>query len=128
MMTTLAKKKSADEYPVNQLIGHNLKCFRKSRGVTLDTLARAVGLTYQQLHKYEKGTNRLKVDLMVDIAEFFNIDPAELMSYLLLQDPASSFGRRSFLSDEALELLSVFEQIKNRDIRKNVINVIKGLS
>jgi transcriptional regulator with XRE-family HTH domain len=46
---------------IDKKVGENLQKFRLFRGMTQETLADAVGVTFQQLQKYEKGKNRVSV-------------------------------------------------------------------
>jgi transcriptional regulator with XRE-family HTH domain len=65
---------------IDKKVGENLLRFRLFRGMTQETLADAVGVTFQQLQKYEKGKNRVSVSrlwwlshvLGVPVAEFYD--------------------------------------------------------
>jgi transcriptional regulator with XRE-family HTH domain len=65
---------------VDKRVGENLLKFRLFRGVTQETLAGAVGVTFQQIQKYEKGKNRVSVSrlwrlshgLGIPVAEFYD--------------------------------------------------------
>lgn len=54
-------------------IGRRLTACRKSLGISRKTLAEKIGITAQQLHKYETGANRLPVSRLCDIARALNI-------------------------------------------------------
>ena len=47
--------------PIDVAVGIRLRSLRKQRGMSQETLARALNLTFQQIQKYEKGTNRISV-------------------------------------------------------------------
>ena len=65
---------------IDKKVGENLLKFRLFRGMTQETLAGAVGVTFQQLQKYEKGKNRVSVArlwwlshvLGIPVAEFYD--------------------------------------------------------
>jgi transcriptional regulator with XRE-family HTH domain len=59
---------------INRIIGEKLKTLRKHRNITQEELANAIGLTYQQIQKYEKGENRISCDTLIKCAQFLNID------------------------------------------------------
>ena len=60
-------------------VGSRIKEFRKIRGVTQTDLATALGVTFQQVQKYEKGTNRISVGSLVAICRVLNIEPMDLL-------------------------------------------------
>jgi len=65
---------------IDKRVGENLLKFRLFRGMTQETLADAVGVTFQQIQKYEKGKNRVSVSrlwwlshvLGIPVAEFYD--------------------------------------------------------
>lgn len=65
---------------IDKKVGENLLKFRLFRGMTQETLADAVGVTFQQIQKYEKGRNRVSVsrlwrlshELGIPVAEFYD--------------------------------------------------------
>ena len=65
---------------IDKRVGENLLKFRQFRGMTQETLADAVGVTFQQIQKYEKGKNRVSVSrlwwlshvLGIPVAEFYD--------------------------------------------------------
>lgn len=59
---------------LNKKIGKNLKFYRLFKGFTQRQLAKSLNLTFQQIQKYEKGTNRLSLSKLFDICEVLNID------------------------------------------------------
>ena len=54
--------------PVDLHVGLRLRARRRELGITLDTLAAALGLTFQQVQKYERGTNRVSASKLYAIA------------------------------------------------------------
>ena len=63
---------------IDKKVGENLSKFRLFRGMTQETLADAVGVTFQQLQKYEKGKNRISVSRLWVLAHELGIPVAEL--------------------------------------------------
>lgn len=60
-------------------VGARIRDFRKIRGVTQTGLATDLGVTFQQVQKYEKGTNRVSVGALVAICRTLNIEPMDLL-------------------------------------------------
>jgi len=60
--------------PVDRLVGHRVRILRVSRGLSQTALASQLGLTFQQLQKYEKGTNRISASRLHDIARLLGVE------------------------------------------------------
>lgn len=61
-------------HPVDRHVGRRVCEKRISLGYNQSDLGRALGLTFQQIQKYEKGANRISASKLWDIARFFNVD------------------------------------------------------
>ena len=59
---------SGDRDPVDLHVGAKLRAFRKQRGVPQKALAEAVDVSFQQLHKYETGANRISAAVLYRLA------------------------------------------------------------
>lgn len=66
---------------------------RVARGMTQSQLAEAVGVTYQQIHKYAKGINRLCVERFLDICLAIEVTPAAILREIHRGQPARDAGR-----------------------------------
>ncbi|MBW5405630.1 helix-turn-helix domain-containing protein [Morganella morganii] len=65
------------------IIGEALSYFRKKQKVTGVELAGAIGLTQQQISRYERGTSRLKVSTLFFILQYLNVKLPDFFSHLL---------------------------------------------
>lgn len=61
-------------HPVDRHVGRRVCEKRLALGYNQSDLGRALGLTFQQIQKYEKGTNRVSASKLWDIARFFKVD------------------------------------------------------
>lgn len=61
-------------------IGASLRSIRTGRGVSLQWLGDQIGLTYQQIQKYETGANRLSVSTLIRIATALGVDPRDILA------------------------------------------------
>lgn len=73
---------------IDAFVGRKLKELRLSRGLTQGELGRRLGVTFQQVQKYETGANRLAPVRMVQAAEVLEVAPAQFFEGL--GDPARS--------------------------------------
>lgn len=64
--------------PVDVAVGARIRLARKMRGRSQQALAEAIGVTFQQVQKYESGTNRVSASMLVRIAADLDVAVAEL--------------------------------------------------
>src|ERR1700724_361394 len=62
--------------PVVRSVGRRVRIVRVSRGLSQSALASQLGLTFQQLQKYERGTNRISASKLHDIARILGVEVA----------------------------------------------------
>lgn len=79
-MTRRKKSRKATRSPtdVDRVVGMNLRNLRIERDLTLAELSQALGISHQQLQKYETGTNRLSAGMIANVAELLGILPETL--------------------------------------------------
>ena len=69
----MSKVRTATE--VDVFVGAQLKVLRKSTGLSQTELANQVGVTFQQIQKYERGTNRIGASRLWSLCQVFNVKP-----------------------------------------------------
>jgi transcriptional regulator with XRE-family HTH domain len=67
--------------PFDAEIGNRLRAIRLARKLSQDHVAEALGVSFQQVQKYEKGTNRLSVGRLVQFCELFKCGPLEILGW-----------------------------------------------
>lgn len=77
-MTTLSKR----NMDTDAVIGANLKRVRISRGWSQEKLGDALGITFQQIQKYEKGSNRIAVSTLLASAKALGVTPVAILPEL----------------------------------------------
>lgn len=83
--------------PVDVTVGTRIRLTRKMRRLSQQALAEAIGVTFQQVQKYERGANRVSASMLARIADALEVDIADL------------FGRatiRSTIDDQLADLLA----------------------
>lgn len=124
---------------INVHVGSRVKLRRRILGITQKTLGDALGLTFQQVQKYESGVNRigasrlyyLSVVLDVPIAYFFE----ELHSPLSKKREVENMPKTErsgddtikMLTKETIELVHSYYQIKDRKVRDRILELTKQL-
>lgn len=71
------KTRSTTNKVVDLYVGAHLRYLRKQRGLSQAKLGQAIGMTFQQIQKYEKGTNRIACSTLHDFCTFFEVSHAE---------------------------------------------------
>ncbi len=78
---------------VDRQIGTRIRDRRVTLGMTQENLATGLGLTYQQIHKYERGINRVSVVRLLDIAKVLDVEPQALFAGIESDCQTAAFPR-----------------------------------
>ncbi|OJU91914.1 MAG: hypothetical protein BGO06_15090 [Shinella sp. 65-6] len=95
--------------PIDVEVGGKIKAQRRLVGMSQNTLADRLGVTFQQIQKYEKGTNRVSSSRLAVIAETFGVPPAFFF-------PGSTFDAGQAATAAAPELVGFIETNEGRDL------------
>ena|SRR5690242_21469008 len=102
-----------NEKIVDNLIGDNIRANRLARGISRGKLAKLIGVTFQQVQKYEKGKNRVGGSRLVQIAEALNVPVTALFENVeISQNPVHSDIAGLIVNRHAVRLLRAFAKIK----------------
>lgn len=125
--------------PIDVHVGSRVRLRRTMAKLSQEKLGEALGVTFQQVQKYEKGTNRIGASRMQQIAETLNVP----ISFFFADAPGADNEQASegmeeadsanyvvdFLStSEGIELNSAFVRIKSGAIRRRIIDVVRTLA
>jgi len=122
-------------HPVDEHVGHRIQARRKQLGMSQNRLAEALGVTFQQVQKYERGSNRISASrlqhaadiLGVPVSHFFDRadDPAQ--SHDNGQEPLSEIDH--FLaSDEGVALAQAFCRIRDPAMRRSIAEFVVNVA
>jgi transcriptional regulator with XRE-family HTH domain len=124
-------------HPTDQHVGTKLRARRTKLGMSQSTLAEALGLTFQQVQKYEKGANRIGASRLHQIAQilqvpveyFFEGLPRERGPRRTADDAASVQYVADYLATpDGLQLTKAFMQIPNAKLRRSIVNLVEQLA
>lgn len=104
-------------------IGERIKNRRRDLGISQEQLAEILGVTYQQVQRYENGMNRLNVENIQVIADALSAP----VSYFFEPDKPSMVSKEkaSYTVPDEVKLLKYFRKIKDRSSRQTVIGVAR---
>ncbi len=92
-----------DAHKVNQAVGQRVRMLRMARGMSQVELAKKIGISFQQLQKYESGSNRLTVGRLMQLVEVLNVPVQHFFSADKLPDnPQSSDLMTSWMRSYAI--------------------------
>lgn len=110
----------------NYEIGQQLRHARKLRSLSQQDVGAALGVSFQQVQKYEIGRNRISVESMLLLKDKLGIDLFGLLTHEQQQARAAS-GTTS-LDDIEYDLLRNFREIKDSNLQRKVLQLIKSIS
>ncbi len=122
--------------PVDVQVGGRVRLRRTLLGMSQEKLGEALGLTFQQVQKYERGVNRigssrlyhLSQILDVPVSFFFDeLDP-DVISEGLGEKPQQPFEPDPLVKRETLELVRAYYKIRDPKARKRLFELTKAIS
>jgi len=141
---------TAKEYgpdPVDVHVGKRLRLRRTLMGYSQEQLAAAVGVTFQQIQKYERGSNRVSASRLYDIARVLNVPISfffeDISDDVTTQRPTQNLPEQAGLAlaeaaapayevdemskSETLELVRAYWRLPHSDMRKHVLDLLKTM-
>jgi transcriptional regulator with XRE-family HTH domain len=116
---------ATSEEDIDALVGRRVRELRLQLGLTQTQLADAIGVTFQQVQKYERGSNRISASKLWLIADRLGVSPSSLLSGLPSPSGAAA-GEDAPEDDEQSRLLGAFGRIADARRRQTVIDVAEG--
>ena len=119
-------KKSPQQTDV--VVGHNIRFWRLERKMSQTDLANILGLTFQQIQKYENGANRVGASRLMQIALALDVP---LHVFFDGAGPATTVMESpiKFVGDQqALRLVRAFADIEDAGLRRSVVNLVEGIA
>jgi transcriptional regulator with XRE-family HTH domain len=123
--------------PIDKYVGSRVRMRRIMLGMSQEKLGEALGLTFQQIQKYEKGTNRVGASRIQQISEILQVP----VSFLFEGGPTSTTGGDGFsegtspayVSDflatsEGLALTRAFTRITDSKLRRSIVDLVEQIA
>jgi transcriptional regulator with XRE-family HTH domain len=120
--------------PIDKHVGSRVRLRRKMLGMSQEKLGDALDLTFQQVQKYENGTNRIGASrlhhiadvLQVPVASFFEGTPGQLKADRNAVAP--TYVSDFLATTDGLALIKAFVQIKDAKLRRSIVDVVKEIA
>src|SRR5450759_1048052 len=119
--------------PIDTHVGSRIRMRRLILSMSQEKLGDAIGLTFQQVQKYEKGTNRMGSSRLQQIANvmqvpvtfFFEGAPGQSMAKG--DAPSPAYVSDFLATTDGLALTKAFMQIKNAKLRRSIVNLVEQI-
>ncbi|GGG32418.1 helix-turn-helix domain-containing protein [Chelatococcus composti] len=137
MKTTPASVKKVPN-PIDKHVGSRVRMRRMFIGMSQEKLGESLGLTFQQVQKYEKGTNRIGASRLQQIAKVLGV-PVEFFfdgaptadgvpSGGFAEAPSSSYVSDFLSTNEGVQLTKAFIRIKDAKVRRRIVDLVVALA
>jgi len=116
--------------PVDVLVGQNIRICRLQKGLSQGELGQQIGVTFQQVQKYEKGANRVGASRLNQIANVLGVSLPSLFdgAPTATADESAHSPRYLLSKPHSLRLLQGFEKIDNEGTRLALLQLVECLS
>jgi transcriptional regulator with XRE-family HTH domain len=120
--------------PIDRHVGLRIRMRRKELGMSQERLAECIGLTFQQVQKYERAANRVSASKLWEVARALNIqigyfydglgDGAEVPGSNVPHETLQDF----LMTPEGMELASVFPKVPKGRVRRKVLDLVRAMA
>jgi len=120
--------------PVDRHVGLRIRLRRKEIGISQERLAEAIGLTFQQIQKYERAANRVSASKLWEMSRALSTNIGYF--YEGLPDTPAPVGadkprdavQEFLLTPEGIELATSFPQIPRGRVRRRILDLVRALA
>ncbi len=121
--------------PIDKYVGSRIRMRRIMLGMSQEKLGDALGLTFQQIQKYEKGTNRVGASRLQQIADVLQVH----VSFMFEGAPGGAGGGMAeaaspaYVSDflatsDGLALTKAFTRLKDAKLRRSIVDLVEQIA
>lgn len=128
-------KRGEGPNPIDIHVGQRLRLRRTLLGLSQETLGEAVGITFQQLQKYERGANRISASRLFNLSQVLGVPVTFFFDDLPVSDltfpagePSETQEFESMARRETLELVRAYYRIPDESVRRRTFELVKTLA
>jgi transcriptional regulator with XRE-family HTH domain len=130
------KDKQSEKNPTDKHVGSRIRMRRMMLGLTQTDIATELGLTFQQVQKYEKGMNRIGASRLQHIAHILQVPVAFFFEDVLADEPTQKPTRKTapradinefMATKDGLALAKAFMKISNVNVRQQIAGLVNNL-
>lgn len=134
----MAEQNKKKPNPIDAHVGGRIRMRRNMLGMSQEKLGESLGITFQQIQKYEKGTNRVGASRLQAIASIMEVPPAFFFENAptdehtpiggLSEDSSMTSVMEFCSSAEGIQLNRAFVRIGDPKVRRRILELVKSLS
>ncbi len=110
---------------VDAHVGRRIRSRRQVMGISQTELGERLGITFQQIQKYEKGGNRISASRLLDVAAALDVPVSYFYEGL---DGAEGSTQSLLIDREAADLLRAFNAVTDKNMRRAILSVAQAAS
>ncbi|HME28851.1 MAG TPA: helix-turn-helix transcriptional regulator [Pseudolabrys sp.] len=122
--------------PIDKHVGSRVRMRRMMLSMSQEKLGDALGLTFQQIQKYEKGTNRIGASrlqqiahmLQVPVSFFFEGAPHSPVHSGMSEAPSPAYVADFLATSDGLSLTKAFMRIKSSKLRRRIVDLVEQIA
>jgi transcriptional regulator with XRE-family HTH domain len=133
------RRKADQPNPVDVHVGSRVRLRRNMLGLSQEKLGEAIGLTFQQVQKYERGANRIGASRLLELSRVLDVpvsffydetDPvhAPAIPVGFSESPQEGFDSDPLRKRETLELIEAYYEIEDAAVRRRLFELAKSLA
>jgi transcriptional regulator with XRE-family HTH domain len=132
------RQKSDKPNPTDVHVGSRVRLRRTLLGMSQEKLGEAIGLTFQQVQKYERGANRVGASRLYDLSRVLDVPVAFFFEEmapssaeggaLSAHEPSERSGNDPMVKRETLELVRAYYKIPDAQVRRRLFDLAKALA
>jgi transcriptional regulator with XRE-family HTH domain len=108
---------------IDHTVGVHIRTLRKARGLSQSALGIAAGVTFQQIQKYENGTNRVGASRLQELARALQVQISALFGEAEGTDHADILTL--LVEPDAIDLLNAYAAIEDGQLRRDVLAIVR---
>ena len=130
-MSVAAKRSRAQADTVDTHVGQRIRDKRNERGMSQTEVANALGVTFQQVQKYERGTNRVGASRLFDLSRILSV-PVQYFFEDLENQPTPIEEEDDnvirLMKSDTVELVEAYYKVENPQVRRQILSTIRSIS
>ena len=130
-MSAAAKQSRAQANDVDTHVGQRIRDKRNERGMSQTEVANALGVTFQQVQKYERGTNRVGASRLFDLSRILSV-PIQYF-FAGLNNQSTPIEKEDdnvihLMKPDTVELVEAYYKVENLQVRRQILSTIRSIS
>ena len=111
--------------PIDLLVGSRIRMFRKGRKLSQAQLGKKLGVTFQQVQKYENGKNCVGASRLQMISTALNVPVGQFFNML---ERVRTSAKPLTFDPQALRLAEAFTRLNDKELRNSILDMVEAMA